>query len=104
MATVIATQTDAAVSETFSIATDYENVPANRRLPATFRVIGGRLGADEYVKLQYYDGIDWRDAEMGGNEGKILDENNAVRTVYGRMVNCRLSKSVTSSALGVEVV
>jgi hypothetical protein len=66
-------------------------------------VTGGALGAGEYVKLQYHDGTDWRDANIGGNDGKILDENNAVVTVYGRMTSIRLSKSLTSSALGVEV-
>jgi hypothetical protein len=104
MSVKIAKQTDAAVSSTFSIATDFQNVPANNRLSATFRVTGGALGASEYVKLQYHDGTDWRDANVDGNDGKILDEDNAVHTIYGRMTSIRLSKSATSAALGVEVV
>jgi hypothetical protein len=103
MTVKIAKQTDAAVSSTFSIATDYQNVPANNRLQATFRVIGGALGTDEYVKLQYHDGTGWRDATIEGNEGKILDEDNAVATIYGRMTDIRVSKSLTASAIGVEV-
>jgi hypothetical protein len=103
MTVKIAKQTDAAVSSTFSIATDFQNVPANNRLQATFRVIGGALGTDEYVKLQYNDGTSWLDVNIEGNDGKILDENNAVVTVYGRMTSIRLSKSLTSSAIGVEV-
>jgi hypothetical protein len=103
MTVKIAKQTDAAVSSTFSIATDYQNVPANNRLQATFRVTGGALGTGEYVKLQYHDGTEWRDANIEGNEGKILDVDNAVATIYGRMTNIRVEKSVTANALGVEV-
>jgi len=73
-------------------------------LDATFRVTGGELGAGEYVKLQYSDGTNWIDAETAGNEGKILDSDNSVRTLYGRMPSVRVSKSITASARGVEVV
>lgn len=70
---------------------------------STFRVTGGALAAGEYVKLQYNDGTDWRDATIGGTPN-ILDDDNAVATVYGRMTGVRVSKSITAAAIGVEVV
>lgn len=109
MATVIEAQTDAAQSERLDINTsrpvtnaafDDGNFPLN----TTFRVTGGALGAGEYVVLKYNDGTDWRTANQEGDDGKILDENNAIHTVYGRMTYCRLEKSATSAALGVEAV
>jgi hypothetical protein len=106
----ITAQTAAAQSASFDINLDNKSLTeasisaGNYPLGMTFRVIGGALGAGEYVKLQYHDGTDWRDANIGGNDGKILDADNAVRTIYGRMTSIRVNKSVTSSALGVEVV
>lgn len=107
---LITPQTAAAQSDSLDINIDHKPVtPAafdqgNYPQGTTFRVTGGALGTGEYVKLQYNDGTDWRDANIEGNEGKILDVDNAVATIYGRMTDIRLSKSATSSALGVEVV
>jgi hypothetical protein len=104
MAVLLAQQTDEATSSTFTIGTDYQNVPSYSKLGATLRVTGGALGAGEYVKLQYTDGTNWIDAEVEGDEGKVLDADNSIRTIYGRMTNVRLSKSETVAARGVEVV
>ena len=109
MTTLITATTAAAQSAAIDINTTRPVTPAafdqgNYPVGTTFRVTGGALGTDEYVKLQYNDGTDWRDANIGGDDGKILDENNAVKTVYGRMTDVRVNKSVTANALGVEVV
>jgi hypothetical protein len=106
--TLITPQTIAATSDSIDINTTRPVTPAafdqgNHPLGVTFRVIGGALGTDEYVKLQYHDGTGWRDATIEGNEGKILDEDNACATIYGRMTDIRVNKSLTSSAIGVEV-
>jgi len=92
-------QTAAATSDTFDLTGSNKSGVAEQ----TFRVIGS-LGTDEYVTLYYHDGDDWRAAKMDGNDGKILDADNAVATVYGRMTDVRVSKSVTATAVGVEVV
>ena len=109
MTTLITAQTGAANSATIDInlqkpvtQTGFDN--GNYTTGATFRVTGGALGAGEYVKLQYSDGTNWIDAEVDGDDAKILDEDNAIRTVYGRMTSVRVSKSATSAARGVEVV
>jgi hypothetical protein len=107
--TLITPQTAAAQSDSLDINIDNKPVtPAafaqgNYPQGTTFRVTGGALGAGEYVKLQYNDGTDWRDATIEGNDAKILDEDNACATIYGRMTDVRVNKSATSSALGVEV-
>jgi hypothetical protein len=107
---LITNQTAAAQSGSIDINIDNKPVtPAafdqgNYPQGTTFRVTGGALGAGEYVTLQYHDGTGWRDATIEGNDAKILDEDNAVATIYGRMTDIRVSKSVTSAALGVEAV
>jgi hypothetical protein len=107
MSILIAAQTGATQSNTIHINAERPSPVSEKQgsFPGgtTFRVTGGALGAGEYVKLQYHDGTGWRDATIEGNDAKILDENNAVVTVYGRMTSIRLSKSLTSSAIGVEV-
>jgi len=109
MTVLITPQTGAANSEAIDInlqkpvtQTGFDN--GNYTTGCTFRVTGGALGSEEYVKLQYNDGTNWIDAEVDGDDAKILDEDNAVKTVYGRMTSVRVSKSVTSAARGVEVV
>lgn len=104
MTTLISPTTDAANSSSINISSIRFGISKLFDQKATFRVTGGLLGTDEYVKLQYYDGTNWINAEMGGNEGNILDEDNSVRTVYGRMTNVRVSKSATAAARGVEVI
>jgi hypothetical protein len=104
MTVKITPQTDAADSDTFSINSDNYGGTSSYRQGATFRVTGGVLGSGEYVKLQYTDGTNWIDAEVEGDEGKVLDADNSIRTIYGRMTNVRLSKSETVAARGVEVV
>ncbi len=106
---LIVATTAAAQCTAFDINIDKPVTPAefaqgNYPQGSTFRITGGTLGADEYVTLEYKDGTNYRAANVDGNDGKILDEDNAVRTVYGRMTDIRLNKSATSSALGVEVV
>lgn len=82
-------------------------------LPITFFVIG-QLGVGEYILLEYYDGYEWQPANMYGNEGKILDENNAVKSLYGNIssfpkssdyykANLRVTKSITATPVGVGV-
>lgn len=105
--TLIAAQTAAAQSDTINVNVVKMGTLTGIHgtdLPVgtTLQITGGTLGAGEYVKLRYHDGTDWRDANMDGNDGKVLDENNAVYTVYGRMESVRLEKSITASALGVE--
>lgn len=109
MAAIIAPQTAAAQSDRFDIDTTRPVTPAafeqgNFPLGTTFRITGGALGAGEYVVMEYLDGTDWRVANQEGDAGKVLDENNAIHTVYGRMTGMRLNKSGTASALGVEAV
>jgi len=89
MTILISKQTDAAISDSINMIGD-----SRLGYPQTFRVTGGALGAGEYVKLQYYDGAAWRDANVNGDDGKILDEDNAMKSVYGHLPNVRVSKSV----------
>jgi hypothetical protein len=84
--------------------TDIAGGTRGANVTSTFRVIGGVLGSGEFVQLQYFDGTAYRVANSAGDAGKILDENNAVRTVYGRMTDIRVAKSVTAAEIGVEVV
>jgi hypothetical protein len=104
MTTLITQQLAAANSASINVSSIRFGISKLFDQKATFRVTGGLLGVGEYVTLEYYDGTNWIVAEMSGNDGKILDENNSVRTVYGRMTNVRVSKSVTAAARGVEVV
>jgi hypothetical protein len=109
MNVLITPQTAAAQSDSLDINIDKHVTPAafaqgNYPQGSTFRITGGALAAGEYVTLEYADGANWRTANIEGNEGKILDEDNACATIYGRMTNIRLNKSVTASELGVEVV
>lgn len=101
---LIEKQKTAADSEKINVTENIIGILPRYPKDSTFRVIGGVLGAGEYVKLQYHDGSAWRDANIEGNDGKILDENNAVRTIYGRMLRIRVSKSVTAADIGVEVL
>lgn len=106
---LIINQTAAAQSGSIDINIDNKPVtPAafdqgNYPQGTTFRVTGGALGAGEYVTLEYADGANWRTATIEGNSGKILDEDNACATIYGRMTGIRVNKSLTASELGVEV-
>lgn len=104
MTILITAQTGAANSDKFSINSGLFNSWSPFHQTATIRVTGGTLGTDEYVKLQYSDGTNWIDAETDGNDGKILDADNAVKTVYGRLDDVRVQKSATASARGVEVI
>jgi len=72
-------------------------------------VTGDELAGSEYVVLEYLDSEnDDNDtyilAATNGNAGKILDADNAVATIFGRMTNIRVRKSVTAASVGVEVV
>ena len=101
---LITAQKTAANSTKINVAGNRAGTDPRYDTGATFRIIGAGLGAGEYVKLQYHDGTAWRDAEVNGNEAKILDEDNSVCTVYGRMIDMRVSKSVTATDIGLEVV
>ena len=105
---LIINTTAGASSTAFNINTfvqgDAEFAGKNYPLHTTFRITGGVLGAAEYVLLEYKDETNWRVANIDGNEGKLLDSDNSVATIYGRMINARLSKTATATALGVEVV
>lgn len=105
---IIPNTTEAAQTISFNINTDVQGeaefTKFNFPIRTTFQITGGTLGESEYVTLEYLDGATWRVANIGGNAGKILDSNNALATIYGRMKNVRLKKSVTSTAIGVEVV
>jgi hypothetical protein len=109
MTILIEAKTGAATSDTIDINMERKGTAGsiaagNHPVGSTFRVTGGALGSGEYVKLQYSDGTNWIDANIAGDDGKILDEDNSVRAIYGRMTNVRLSKSETAAARGVEVV
>jgi hypothetical protein len=104
MTILIEKTTAAANSERISIARTRPGKSPRHEKNSTIRIIGNDLGADEYVKLQYYDGSTWKDAKINGNDSIILDEDNNVCTIYGRMVDMRVSKSETASATGVEIV
>ena len=104
MSVLIAKQKIAANSGKINVANKRSGTDTRYDQESTFRITGGTLGAGEYVKLQYYDGTAWRDAVVNANEGKILDSDNSVCTVSGRIINMRVSKSVTAADIGVEVV
>jgi len=104
MTVLIMAQKTAANSAKINVAENRVGTLPRYDTGATFRIIGAGLGAGEYVKLQYHDGTAWRDANINGNDAKILDEDNSVCTVYGRMIDMRVSKSVTAANIGVEVV
>jgi len=94
----------AGASSKINIAEIISKTDARYALNSTFRLTGGTLSTDEYVQLQYHDGTTWRTANIDGNDGKILDEDTTVCTVYGNMKNMRLYKSITAATIGVEVV
>ena len=103
MRVIIEKQTAAANSGNFSIATTRPGKTTRYHEGATFRIIGDDLGSGECVKLQYNDGTTWKDAKVDGNE-MILSEDTNEATIYGRMVNIRVSKSETTGSIGVEIV
>lgn len=96
----------AVTSDTLKITPDPSGSYAHKRFPlATTFCVKGLLAAGEYVRIDYFDGEDWRPMNIDGNEGIILDENNAVYTVYGAITNCRLYKPATvGNAIGVGVL
>ena len=103
MTILITPQKAAANSSSITVADNRSGTQERYDQYSTFRVIG-ILGTDEYVKLQYYDGTTWRDAVINANEAKILDEDNSVCSVYGRMSDMRVSKSITTTNVGVEII
>ena len=76
----------------------------NFTIGTTFRVTGNELGSGEYVTLNYGTTANPIPANIEGNAGKILDENNTVCTIYGRLTGVFVSKSITDESVGVEVV
>ena len=104
MSILIPHQTTAANSLSLTVASDaFAAIPPMKQ-EVTLGLVGGTLGDDEFVKLQYYDGDTWRDAITNGNAGVILDKDNTICTLYGRMINVRISKSVTVGAIGVRII
>jgi hypothetical protein len=101
---LIAAKKAADHSTLLNIANQIGGTEQRYGLNSTFRLIGGALGAGEYVQLQYHDGVSWRVANINANQGKILDSDNSICTVYGNMKNMRIYKSITASDIGVEVV
>jgi len=104
MKILISKQKGAASSDIFNIAEKISGTDVRYDLTTTFRVIGGVLADAETIKLQYFDGDAWRDANVNGNAGVILDKDNSVKTIYGKMLDIRLTKSITAADIGVEIV
>jgi hypothetical protein len=91
-----------------------ENVNQHTLLPITFYAIGliGSATPAETVTLQYWDGFAWRNANMVGNAGVVLDVDNALRALYANLSsfskandyyksNMRLVKTATATEVGV---
>jgi hypothetical protein len=87
-----------------------ENVNQHTLLPITFYAIGLLQGI-ETVTLQYWDGFAWRNANMCGNAGVVLDVDNALRAIYANLSsfskandyyksNMRLVKTATATEVG----
>jgi hypothetical protein len=104
MATIIEPTTLAASSNPIDIIDKSTSRMIRNNIGSTFRLKGGTLAAGEYVKLQYMDGATPRDAVINGNGGIILDSDNTVCTIFGNMTDVFVTKSITSAAIGVEVV
>ena len=109
MTTLLTPQTAAATSSAIDInvqkpVTDAAFAQGNYTTGTTFRVTGSKLGSGEYVTLNYGTPANPILVNEGGDEGKKLDEDNTVCTVYGRLTGVFVTKSVTASDVGVEVV
>ncbi len=109
MTILLAAQTGAATSDAIDINTQKTVTEAafeqgNYTTGTTFRVTGGELGSGEYVTLNYGTVGSPIPVNIDGNAGKILDEDNTVCTIYGRLTGVFVTKSITASARGVEVV
>jgi len=109
MTTLLTPQTAAATSAAIDInvqkpVTDAAFAQGNYTTGTTFRVTGAKLGSGEYVTLNYNTPANPILVNEGGDEGKKLDEDNTVCTVYGRLTGVFVTKSVTASDVGVEVV
>jgi hypothetical protein len=107
--TLITPQTGAATSDAIDINVQRPVTQAgfdngNFTTGTTFRVTGATLGAGEYVTLNYGTTASPIPVNEEGDNGKKLDENNTVCTIYGRLTGVFVTKSVTASAVGVEVV
>jgi len=90
-----------------------EGIDQHTPLPINFYVIG-TLGSSETITLQYWDGYAWRNANISGNNGVILDANNAVKSLYNNLStfskanskyksNLKLVKTTTAIAVGVGI-
>lgn len=64
--------------------------------PVTLALIGA--GGSDHIKLQYYDGTDWRDVVVGTATVQ-LDANNTVLYI-DRPMTFRVSKGVTTATIG----
>jgi len=67
----------------------------------TLYLLGGPLGAEESVKIQYPDGQDWRDCKRDGNV-LALTEDDTPMSIY-RPMEFRVVKSTTIAPVGVGV-
>jgi hypothetical protein len=62
------------------------------------------LALGEFVRMEYWDGDEWRIMNVNGNAGVILDDETVVRTIHGSVEHCRIYKSATpGNPIGVEV-
>ena len=109
MTTLLTPQTAAATSSAIDInvqkpVTDAAFAQGNYTTGTTFRLTGAKLGSGEYVELWYTTLSNPILVNEEGDEGKKLDEDNTVCTVYGRLTGVFVTKSVTASDVGVEVV
>ena len=88
-----------------------EGINQHTILPLTFFTIGV-LANDETVTLQYWDGYAWRNANIEGNLGVILNKDTALRSLYGNLStfskndnyyksNMRIVKTSTATPVGV---
>jgi fructose-specific component phosphotransferase system IIB-like protein len=90
-----------------------EGITQHTILPITFYAIGliGSATPAETITLQYWDGVAWRNANMAGKNGVILDVDNAIRALYANLStfskandyyksNMRLVKTATATEVG----
>lgn len=97
MEILLSARTAAANSNAVVLGYDPEVGGVNVALPVTLALIGA-AGSDS-IKVQYYDGANWRDWKAGGNDVVLNANDTTVR--IDRPFKIRASKGETTATIGV---